>query len=204
MVHNTLELIERTKQKLGYPIIQIEITDSQIAASLQESINTFNMLTSLSCMDDSMKSKIEKGWITKYLFALSKETLGLIRGRFNEVLPDLSVNANIDYKHLISDGREDQLLLTYLISKDENILRKIKNDKIILSLYLNSNKYLNHEDTIYVIKKLEKLTDAKIITFKTEKESRVECVYPNIVSEKVECEIDKLEQELKLDTDDEK
>jgi len=181
---------QRIKSQLGAPSIDIELTNEQMADLLESAHNAFYLLYEL---DKVERTKYFKDfWVEQYFFALCKEALGRVRGKFDGKLPVPGTELKLNHKELLVEADKEKQFLRYLMLKDKNIL--IENQKPILAFYINVRN-MNGEDVSTLVEqiKAEFHSDNLIQYFVPirDGESRIECVYPKyIASDEVKKEIE--------------
>lgn len=182
---NATKTIERAKRKLGHPLIKIELTDEQMTSLLKDAQDTFYLYAELCDMPVEKQDRIEDTWIKKYFYALCKETLGRIRGKFDGKLSIPGTDLTLDYESLLAESEREKCLLKYAIFQEKELLSCAQTQNAVFVFYVNIGN-LSAQD---VEKHLEALTNK----FKkpgftnyfipiSEGQTRVECIYP--VSEK--------------------
>jgi len=93
----------------------------------QDGVNNMNTLPFENIAYESINS-IGKQWIRRFALALSKETLGQIRGKFGGAVPIPGEQVTLNASDLLSQAKEEQTLL-----RDElkTILAEMTYDKLI-------------------------------------------------------------------------
>ena len=93
----------------------------------QDGVNNLNNLPFENISYESINS-IGKQWIRRFALALSKETLGQIRGKFGGVVPIPGDNINLNASDLLSQAKEEKDKLREELSK---ILEETTYNKLI-------------------------------------------------------------------------
>lgn len=177
---DAVKTIERAKRLLGSPIIEIELEHDQMISLLKNARETFYLYTELSDMSISKQDLIEDAWITKYFYALCKETLSRVRGKSN-----LGFEYN-DYETLQEEAASEKRFLKYAIFKEKEILNELEKSGIILVFYVNIGHMPMHEVENYILNltaKLKKPGFTQYIIPVRDQESKVECIYPTTNSD---------------------
>lgn len=180
--------IERAKIKLGAPIIDIELTDEQMTYLLKDAHETFYLYAMLSDISKSKQDSIEDAWTKKYFYALCKETLGRIRGKFvNGITISGLENIKLDSESLLQESIREKNLLKYMIFGDKEFLKNSDIQNAVLVFYINTGN-MGGEDVEILMKdirdKIGKIPGFRIFLLPIKGESRVECIYP--VSEELD------------------
>lgn len=105
-----LHAMDWASKRLGYPIVDIELTDVHFYAAFEEAVNLYNSFKrhefSYSWIDDGGKD-----WIRRCFLALCKETLGAIRMKYRTI-PVPGGEVRLDGEELKCEARiEKELLL---------------------------------------------------------------------------------------------
>lgn len=182
---NTEQLIKRVKTKLGYPILDVEITDEMFMDLLSEAHNTFLLFRELD-KEHSKEAlnRFEHRWVDQYFTALSKECLGNIRGKFSGDIKIPGVDTKMEYKYLIKQSEAEKVALIRILYpeyKYEN-----EEDFVILALYVNIGN-LAEKDVEKLSRKILKDLNfpdfiKTIIVPIRDGNSKVELVYSNTKS----------------------
>ena len=92
----------------------------------QDGVNNMNNLPFENISYESINS-IGKQWIRRFALALSKETLGQIRGKFGNNIPIPGENITLNGSDLLSQAKEEQSALREELTKilDETTYAKI-------------------------------------------------------------------------------
>ena len=98
-------------------------------SSGQDGVNNLNNLPFENISYESINS-IGKQWIRRFALALSKETLGQVRGKFGGVVPIPGDNINLNASDLLSQAKEEKDKLREELSK---ILEETTYNKLIES-----------------------------------------------------------------------
>ncbi len=173
--------IERARRKLGHPVIQIEITDEQMTSLIKDAQETFYLYADLSNMPIDKQEKIEDAWIKKYFFALCKETLGRIRGKFGGAIPVPGTDLKLDYESLLLESERERAFLKYSIFGDEEILKSVRIKDAVFVFYVNVVNLDVQETSEQMELLMEKFKKPGFINYfipVEDSESRVECIYP--------------------------
>ena len=177
---NSTKIIERAKRKLGSPTIDLELEDEQMASLLKDAYDTFFLYSSLSDLNKEKKDEIEDGWVKKYFYALCKETLGRIRGKYEKININ-NVETKLDSETLLSESEKEKLFLKYLLFKDKEILEYLQTQNAVFVVYLNSVGKSKYEisQTIEILKdSIKKINGFSYYFIPTKDETRIECIYP--------------------------
>ncbi len=100
----------------------------------QNGVNNMNNIPFENISYESINS-IGKQWIRRFALALSKETLGQIRGKFGGNVPIPGDNISLNASDLLGQAKEEQLALREELSKilDETTYNKlIETDKAMV------------------------------------------------------------------------
>jgi hypothetical protein len=109
----------------------------------QSGVNNMNNLPFENISYESINS-IGKQWIRRFALALSKETLGQIRGKFGGHVPIPGDNISLNASDLLSQAKEEQTTLREELSKilDETTYNKLmESDKAMVD---NQNAIVNN------------------------------------------------------------
>jgi len=82
----------------------------------------------LNKLDFSDLNDMSKIWVRKYLTALSKETLGRVRGKFSGALKVPNAEVSMDNETLLAEAKEEK---TALIQELQEWLMELRSDKIL-------------------------------------------------------------------------
>ena len=173
--------ILRARRKLGAPIVDIELTDEQMTSLLKDAHETFRLYANMSDMSEQKFCSIEDSWVKKYFYALCKETLGRIRGKYNGTLPIPGGDLKLDFESLLLEAATEKSFLKYAIFGEKELLKQNHVENAVLVFYLNTGNmdhgevgdFMNH-----VQKKVGKIPGFKIFFLPVQGESKVECIYP--------------------------
>lgn len=80
-------IAKRVRSKLGEPIMGVEIDDEQMSQLYSNAILNWYLYSNLSKIEIEKLKTIDQEWIENYFQALCKETIGMIRGKYNGNLP---------------------------------------------------------------------------------------------------------------------
>lgn len=72
------QIRERIKQRMGDGLLDIELTKEQLDNAITDSIGYWKML-------NKKTESVFKIWIERYAYALSLETLGIIRSKYKSI-----------------------------------------------------------------------------------------------------------------------
>ena len=178
---NATKAIERARRKLGHPIINVELTDEQMTSLLKDAQEIFYLYANLTDMPISRQDKIEDTWIKQYFFALCKETLGRVRGKFGGNIPIPGTELTLDHELLFLEAEREKCFLKYVIFEDKELLKCAQTQNAVFVFYINVGNLSNQDVQMH----LEKLSDKfkkpgftnYFIPIK-DGDSRVECIYP--------------------------
>jgi hypothetical protein len=109
----------------------------------QNGVNNMNTLPFQNIPYENINS-IGKQWIRRFALALSKETLGQIRGKFGGSIPIPGDNITLNASDLLSQAKEEQQALKEELKK---LLEETTYDKLIetdKSMVENQNAIINH------------------------------------------------------------
>ena len=178
--------IERAKRLLGAPISSVELEHDQMISLLKNARETFFLYSELSDMTEEKINIIEDAWTTKYFYALCKETLARIRGKFSGTMPIPEADLKLEYENLQEEAASEKRFLQYVIFKEKEILSEIEKSDIILVFYLNIGNLDNQDKEIYIKEISQKLKKPGFtqyfIPVRSAQETRVECIYPSSVN----------------------
>lgn len=93
-------------QRLGYPVVDIEMSDVQFYQCFEDAVNTYNSLNRRSLNYSSIDDR-GKDWIKQFFFAMCKEVLGAIRQKY-ESIPTPGGEVKLDGPQLRFEGRSEQ------------------------------------------------------------------------------------------------
>ena len=202
---DTQKTIERAKIILGAPICNIELTDEQMAYLIDDAYDAFNLFSEIADLPTNKYHRIQKYWISKYFYALCKETLARIRGKFEGKLAVPGTDLKLDYESLQNESEKEKRLLRHLILQEKDVN---KFNEIILVFYINIGNMSSSDVESFmrdVQKKLKGSDDfIKYFIPINEGETRIECINssePNPVNEET---ISKLNTYLQKLIEDEK
>jgi len=130
------KLINTAKAKLGYPSVEIEITDEMFRGLFSEACNQFSLYSNITKELSSEKlHKIEKNWIGQYFFALVKESLGNVRGKFSGSLKVPGTDLKLDYLHLLKEAEAEKKALIKILYSDYDY--ENNEEVAIVAAYIN-------------------------------------------------------------------
>ena len=132
--------ILRARRKLGAPIVDIELTDEQMTSLLKDAHETFRLYANMSDMSEQKFCSIEDSWVKKYFYALCKETLGRIRGKYNGTLPIPGGDLKLDFESLLLEAATEKSFLKYAIFGEKELLKQNHVENAVLVFYLNTGK----------------------------------------------------------------
>jgi hypothetical protein len=96
-------------RKLGYPVVEIELSDLQFYAAFEEAVNIYNSLKRRNYDYVSIDGS-GKNWIKEYFFSLCKETLGAIRQKY-QTIPIPGGEVQLDGSELKMEARIEREIL---------------------------------------------------------------------------------------------
>ena len=133
----TLEkLINIAKAKLGYPSVELEITDEMFHDLFSEACNQFILYSKLTKeLSQEKISQIEENWIGQYFFALVKESLGNIRGKFSGIVKTPGSDLKLDYLHLLKEAEAEKKALIKILYSDYDY--ENNEEVAIVAAYIN-------------------------------------------------------------------
>lgn len=173
------EVKKRMLSRLGAGTVAIELDEQQIQHCFENANNEWSLYSALSQKEDVLLEKIKHNWVELYFQALCKETLGRIRGKFQDGVPMPGIEKiKLDYESLLKESKSE---------KDEliNLLLPIDN-KIILAFYVGVGN-IPAENVAEVLKKAKEAVGETrgFVKFfiATREETRVECVYPKFITD---------------------
>jgi len=177
-MYNLEKMSKRVRHLLGEPTYCVELTDESMESLIQLAINKWKMFSSLHKISTKQVKEIEYFWVESYFQALCKESLGMIRGKFDGIQIPGSV-LKLNYKDLISSSEIEKKNLEEMLNT--NI------EKTILALYVNVENLKYDEINEYMSKIIKSIKDPKLKCFAiaTKGEpSRIECLFPNFTPSK--------------------
>jgi len=188
---NATKTIERARRKLGAPIIDVELTDEQMTSLLKDAQETFYLYAKIAEMPIYKQDEIEDAWIKAYFYALCKETLGRIRGKFGGKITLPGVETTMEYESLLSESEREKCMLKYLVTKDKETLSFAQTKNAVFVMYINSankDRIETQEMIMDLEKRMKKIPGFTYYLIPTQGETKVECIYP------VSDELDESEQ----------
>ena len=180
MIDATKTII-RARRKLGEPIRNVELTDEQMSSLLKDAHETFYLYANMAGIDKYKQDEIEDVWIKKFFYALCKETLGRIRGKFDGAISIPGTELKLDYESLLNEADKEKCFLKYAIFGEKELLKCNHVDNAILVIYINVGN-LDNSDVEPYIREIQKKMDAPkgfttyFLPVRTE--SKIECIYP--------------------------
>lgn len=179
---NAIKTIERARRKLGAPIIDVELTDEQMTSLLKDAHETFYLYATFVDMPISKQDKIEYFWINKYFYALCKETLGRIRGKYVDGMPiPGGENIRLDFEILLQESIKEKNLLKYMIFGDKEFIKNSDVQNAVLVFYINTGN-MDHQDIDILMKdikiKIGKIPGFTMFFLPIRGESKIDCIYP--------------------------
>lgn len=179
---NAIKTIERARRKLGAPIIDVELTDEQMTSLLKDAHETFYLYATFVDMPISKQDKIEYFWIKKYFYALCKETLGRIRGKYVDGMPiPGGENIRLDFEILLQESIKEKNLLKYMIFGDKEFIKNSDVQNAVLVFYINTGN-MDHQDIDILMKdikiKIGKIPGFTMFFLPIRGESKIDCIYP--------------------------
>lgn len=182
---NIEKLINIAKAKLGYPSVDLEITDEMFHNLFSEACSQFSLYSNLTKEISPEKlQQIEKNWIAQYFFALVKESTGNIRGKFSGNIQIPGSDIKLDYLHLLKEAEAEKKALIKILYSDYDYEN---NEEIaLIAFYVNVGN-LPEEDVERlcqsVAKSFKETTPAfikSIIIPIRDKQSYLELVFSNV------------------------
>lgn len=174
--------MERARRKLGAPIIDVELTDEQMTSLLKDAQDTFFLYATISDMSITKREQIEDVWIKKYFYALCKETLGRIRGKYVDGMPiPGGVNIKLDFESLLQESIREKCFLKYMIFGDKELLKHTNTKEAVFVFYINTGNFEYEDIDNYIRNFSEKFRKPGFINYfipVQQQETRVECIYP--------------------------
>lgn len=173
------KMINGAKMMLGAPIVSIELSDEQMYSLINDAQDSLVLYSEIAKLEEKDYMRIESLWIKKYFYALCKEALGRIRGKYDSNLPTTGGDLKLNYKELLTESYREKKFLKYLILKDNNVLNS--NDDIILVFYVNIVGVDSYEVREYINKVKKNLDKHDSVTkyfIPCNGETRIECIYP--------------------------
>jgi len=177
---NTQKTIERARLMLGAPTRSVELTDEQMASLIEDSYDALQLYSRIAEISKDKYEQIEGYWIRKYFYALCKETLSRVRGKFKGKISVPGEDLELDYENLLRESAKEKRLLRHMILQDKNI---IDEGEIILAFYINIGN-LEQKRVSDVINEISKKlsgndTFVKYFIPIYDGETRIECIHPN-------------------------
>ena len=173
--------IERARRKLGAPIISVELTDEQMTSLLKDAQDTFHLYSTVSDMPIDKLNYIEDVWIKKYFYALCKETLGRVRGKYSGNLTIPGTDLKLDFESLLLEAEREKGFLKYAIFGEKELLRQNHVENAVLVFYINTGN-LDHQDIESFVgdikKKIGKIPGFTMFFLPIKGESKIECIHP--------------------------
>lgn len=192
---------KRALAKLGSPSMEVELEKEAMQGLFINSQKDWNLYATLSNLDEKKLYGIKKEWIENYFQALCKEALGRIRGKYSGEINIPGVVMKLEYEALLKESiQEKENLIGLLIPTAE---------KILLAVYVNVGN-LEAQEVDYHMKKLQSSVGEDrgykyFFIAVRDQESRIECVYPNIVNnEEITAKLNILLDDIIKNTSDEK
>ena len=181
MIHHfTLQIKDRVLAKLGGPTIVVELDDTQMEELYTNAVKDWYLYSTLSKIEKYKVEEIKGDWAENYFQALCKEALGRVRGKFRSGLPVPGAEGVImDFESLLSEAeKEKDGLIGLLVPPTE---------KIVLAIYINVGN-MDIQDVKSFMEKVQRSMgeDRGYKYFYIpvrDQESKVECVYPNFLSD---------------------
>jgi len=175
--------ITRARRKLGEPLINVELTDEQMTSLLKDAQETFYLYATMAGIDRNRQDTIEDAWIKKFFYALCKETLGRVRGKFDGKLSIPGTDGfTLDYESLLAESIREKCFLKYTIFGDKELLNCAKVENAILVFYISVGSLENRDVAEYVDNIQRKMTPPSGFTCYflpvRNQESKIECIYP--------------------------
>ena len=106
------EIVKRIRQRLGEPLRIVEINDEQFSGLFEIAKEEWELYSTLSNLESTTLSNIKNYWINAYFSALSKESLGRIRGKFSGNINGPDGDVKLDYIELLNESayEKDRLI----------------------------------------------------------------------------------------------
>lgn len=184
---------KRAIAKLGGPVMDVELDDEQMQAIYTLSIINWDLYSPLSNISKDTLRDIKCVWIENFFQALCKEALGRVRGKFKSSMPIPGAeNVLLNYESLLTESDQEKEALIDLLIPVAN--------KMILAAYVNVGN-LEESDVKKYCEKISKMVNTNrgavyyVIPVR-DQETKIECVYPNFVSDK------KIKEKLNVCLDD--
>jgi len=103
---------KRILRKLGYPVLEVNLTEEQIIELREESVEIIEEIHIELLKEHDFTLDIsevaKKMWIEKYTLALSKELVGIgVRGKFNTD-SEKKIYPMIDKEALLEEGQQEK------------------------------------------------------------------------------------------------
>lgn len=176
----TLQVKDRVLAKLGGPAIDVELDDKQIEELYTNAVKDWYLYSTLSKIEKYKVEEIKGDWTENYFQALCKEALGRIRGKFrNGLAIPGAEGVMLDFESLLNEAeKEKDGLIGLLVPPAE---------KIVLAVYINVGN-MDFKDVKPFMEKIQRsVGEDKAYKYffipVRDQESKVECVYPNFLSD---------------------
>lgn len=178
MITFTQSIIKRVVSKLGGPLISIELDEEQMSDLFTTAQRDWHLYSPLSKLEEKQLTEIENVWIESYFHALCKETLGRVRGKYQNGIPIPGVDKIVlDSENLLTESLQEKEKLIGLLIPPAN--------KIMLAVYINVYNMPDEDIKEYARKisaQLKKDNSYSFFIFPVkDQNTRIECIYPNFV-----------------------
>jgi hypothetical protein len=179
-------IIEKAKSLLGEPTVNVEITYESFKDILDVAKSQWKTYSNASKIEENKLESMRDYWIECFFYALCKETLSMIRGKYDGDLPTPGIKLKLEYKRLLEESQKEKTRLL-------NLLTPIQ-DQILVAVYI-AVKNADPKDIPDIVKKLSETIQIPGFTFLYLADpestcSRIECIYPTFkVEEKIEKEL---------------
>jgi len=108
---------DNTIYKFSTPHQDFELSDEQMKNLFEQANEAFTFYSTISNRSKAKLKQIQTFWTQQYFLALCRETLGIVRGKYDN-LPIPGGLLNLNWQHLYDKGLEEQhSLQTLLIGK---------------------------------------------------------------------------------------
>jgi len=202
---DTKQTIERARIMLGEPVHIVELTDEQMAYLIDDAYESFHLYATIAELSKDKHMQIERFWVRKYFYALCKETLARVRGKFEGNLPIPGADLKLNYESLQVESEKEKRILRHLILQEKDVEELAE---MILVFYINIGN-MSHGDVESFLKDVKKKLNGNDNFVKYfipihEGDTRIECINPSKTNAASEETINKLNTYLQKLIDDEK
>jgi hypothetical protein len=112
--------LKRIKTLLGYQTMSVELSDDIIEEIYNTATDDFMLYSEISKRKKKSLEKIKSVWVQNYTLALSKELIGMIRCKFNEVFIPGQEPLKLNWESILENSRNEINFLRKICINNSN------------------------------------------------------------------------------------